>query len=170
MKKAIIIFLVLLMSIFTNAILSAQGNLLKSNEVKDFSNVKLPSYTLPAGSLSKGEAIKECISASKQFLKHGQVPKAPQCILIPYGTYAKIFSPGFGLVNLQKNKLLYLITIDVNRTVSERRSIAPFVARMSEKEKEHFTTHQDFYLVDPKTGKIIAFGGNVVKWVLPEQK
>ena len=170
MKKMVIVFTVLVIILSVSISLLVQGPSLKSEEIKDFSNITLPSYKLPAGNFTKGQVVKECLNASKRLLKNGQIPKNPQCIITPYGIYTKLFSPHFGLVNIPKNKLFYLVTVDVNRSIDERVSVSPSVVRMSDKEKARLMTHQDFYLVDPATGEIIAYGGSAIKWILPEQK
>jgi hypothetical protein len=95
------------------------------------------------------------------------MPQNPQCILITYGEYVKLFEPEFVSVEIPNGKLFYLVTVDVDRELEERESAAPSAERSTH--KEQFITHQDFYLVDPESGDIIGLGGNVIKWILPKQ-
>jgi len=140
----------------------------KSSEVKDLSNIALPSHDLPKGCLTKENAIEDSVNLSKRYLSYGQVPQNPQCILITYGEYLKLFETGFASVEIPNDKLFYLVTIDVDRVLEERESFAPSAERSPH--KEQFVTHQDFYLIDPENGGVVGFGGNVVKWILPKQR
>jgi len=139
----------------------------KSSEVKDLSNIVLPSHDLPNGCLTKEKAIEDSLHLSKRHLSHEQIPQNPQCILITYGEYLKLFEPGFASLEISNDKLFYLVTVDVVRVLEERESFAPSAERSTH--KEQFVTHQDFYLIDPENGGVIGYGGNVVKWILPKQ-
>jgi hypothetical protein len=168
-KKNIILASIVLALIFSvGAIVIATPRNSKSSEVKDLSNITLPSHDLPKGYLTKEKAIEDAVNLSKRYLSHGQMPQNPQCILITYGEYAKLFETGFASLEIPNDKLFYLVTVDVDRELEERESAAPSAERSTH--KEQFITHQDFYLIDPENGDVIGFGGNVVKWILPKQR
>ena len=124
-------------------------------------------HDLPKGYLTKEKVIEDVVGLSKRYLSHGQMPQNPQCILITYGEYVKLFDLGFVSVEVPDDKLFYLVTIDVDRELEERESAAPSAERSAY--KEQFVTHQDFYLIDPENGDVVGYGGNVVKWILPKQ-
>jgi len=170
-RNRIILLLTVLIIIFSvGVIITTNARLSKSSEIKDLSNITLPSYSLPKGSLTKAKVMENALKMSKFLLKHNQIPKNSQCVLITYGEYKKLFSPDSGLVGIPNDKLFYFVTVDVDRTVDERMRVAPFLARASERTKARYTTHQDFYLIDPKNGDVIGYGGDIVRWILPKQK
>jgi len=166
-KKIILVSIVLALIFSVGAIMIATPRNSKSSEVKDLSNITLPSHDLPKGCLTKEKAIEDSLHLSKRHLSHEQMPQNPQCILITYGEYLKLFETGFASVEIPNDKLFYLVTIDVDRELEERESFAPSAERSPH--KEQFVTHQDFYLIDPENGDVVGFGGNVVKWILPKQ-
>jgi len=168
-KKKIILASIVLALIFSvGATMIATPRNSKSSEVKDLSNITLPSHDLPKGYLTKEKAIENSINLSKRHLSHGQIPQNPQCILITYGEYLKLFEPDFVSVEILNNKLFYLVTVDVDRVLEERESFAPSAERSDH--KEQFVTNQDFYLIDPENGDVMGYGGNVAKWILPKQR
>ena len=140
----------------------------KSSEVKDLSNITLPSHDLPKGYFAKEKVIEGAVNLSKRHLSHEQIPQNPQCILITYGEYLKLFEQGFVSVEIPDDKLFYLVTVDVDRELEERETFSPSAERSTH--KEQFITHQDFYLIDPENGDVVGYGGNVIKWILPKQK
>ena len=149
------------------ATITTNTRISKSSAVKDLSNIALPSYDLPKGYLAKEKVIEVAVNLSKRYLSHGQILQNPQCILIAYGEYVKLFDLGFVSVETPDDKLFYLVTVDVDRELEERESFAPSAERSTH--KEQFITHQDFYLIDPENGDVVGYGGNVVKWILPKQ-
>ncbi len=168
-KKNFILVLIVLILIFSvGAIMITTPRNSKSSEVKDLSNIALPSHDLSKGCLTKEKAIENSVNLSKRHLSHEQIPQNPQCILITYGEYLKLFETGFASVEIPNDKLFYLVTVDVDRELEERESFAPSAERSTN--KEQFVTHQDFYLIDPENGDIVGYGGNVVKWILPKQR
>ncbi len=170
-RNRIILLLTVLAIIFSvGVIIITHARPSKSSEIKDLSNITLPSYSLPKGSLTKAKVMEDALKLSKIRLRHNQIPKNPQCVLITYGEYQKLFSPDFGLVGIPNDKLFYFVTVDVDRTLDERLRVPPPLARASERVKARYTTHQDWYLIDPKNGDVIGDGGDVVRWILPKQK
>ena len=167
-KKIILASIVLILIFSVGATITTDTRISKSSEVKDLSNITLPLHDLPKAYLTKEKVIEDSVNLSKRHLSHGQIPQNPQCILITYGEYVKLFDFGFVSVEIPNNKLFYLVTIDVDRELEERESFAPSAERSDH--KEQFVTHQDFYLIDPESGDIVGFGGNVVKWILPKQR
>ncbi len=137
----------------------------ESGEVRDLSNITLPSYSLPKGSLTKGQAVKLALNMSKAFLKHKQIPKNPQCILIPYEEAEKLLlnvNPDALLRSKFSSKLIYVVTIDVDRT-------APQEVMGWRPGAKPVTFHQDSYFIDPATGEVIEYGYEGIKWILPKQ-
>ncbi|PIV56218.1 MAG: hypothetical protein COS15_02075 [Caldiserica bacterium CG02_land_8_20_14_3_00_36_38] len=157
----------LIITFSVGAIMIATPRNSKSSEVKDLSDITLPSHDLPKGYLTKEKAIEDSVSLSKRYLSHGQMPQNPQCILITYGEYLKLFETGFASLEIPNGKLFYLVTVDVDRELEERETCSPSAERGTN--KEQFVTHQDFYLIDPESGDVVGYGGNVVKWILPKQ-
>ena len=167
-KKIILASIVLILIFSVGATITTDTRISKSSEVKDLSNITLPLHDLPKAYLTKEKVIEDSVNLSKRHLSHGQIPQNPQCILITYGEYLKLFDFGFVSVEIPNNKLFYLVTIDVDRELEERESFAPSAERSDH--KEQFVTHQDFYLIDSQSGDIVGLGGNVVKWILPKQR
>ena len=81
----------LIITFSVGAIMIATPRNSKSSEVKDLSNITLPSHDLPKGCLTKEKAIEDSLHLSKRHLSHEQMPQNPQCILITYGEYSKLF-------------------------------------------------------------------------------
>ncbi len=167
-KKITLVSIVLILTFSVGATITTNTRISKSSEVKDLSNITLPSHDLPKGYLTKEKVIEDAADLSKRYLLHGQMPQNPQCILITYGEYLKLFDPGFVSVETPDDKLFYLVTVDVDRELEERETFSPSAERSAH--KEQFITHQDFYLIDPENGDVVGYGGNVVKWILPKQR
>jgi len=167
-KKIILASIVLILIFSVGATITTNTRVSKSSEVKDLSNIALPSYDLPKGDLTKDNVVENVINLSRARLVHGQMPQNPQCILITYGEYLKLFDPGFVSVEIPNDKLFYLVTVDVDRELEERETFSPSAERSAH--KEQFVTHQDFYLIDPENGDVVGYGGNVIKWILPKQR
>jgi hypothetical protein len=167
-KKIILASIVLILIFSVGATITTDTRISKSSEVKDLSNITLPSHDLPKGYFAKEKVIEGAVNLSKRHLSHGQMPQNPQCILITYGEYLKLFDPGFVSVETPNDKLFYLVTVDVDRELEERETFSPSAERSAH--KEQFVTHQDFYLIDPENGDVVGYGGNVIKWILPKQR
>jgi len=165
MKKRNRIILLLIVSaiIFSvEVIIATNARPSKSSEIKDLSNITLPSYSLPKGSLTKAKVMENALKMSKFLLKHNQIPKNPQCVLITYTEYQKLFSPGDGLVGIPNDKLFYFVTVDVDRRAPEE-----VVSWFHGAGPVMF--HQDWYLINPINGNVIGNGYDIVRWILPEQ-
>ena len=166
-KKIILVSFVLALIFSVGAIMIATPRNSKSSEVKDLSNITLPSHDLPKGYFAKEKVIEGAVNLSKRHLSHEQIPQNPQCILITYGEYLKLFETSFASLEIPNDKLFYLVTVDVVRVLEERETFSPSAERSTH--KEQFITHQDFYLIDPENGDVVGYGGNVIKWILPKQ-
>ncbi len=165
-RNRIILLLTVLIIIFsTGAIITTHVKPSKSSEIKDLSNITLPSYSLPKGSLTKEQAIKVALNISKGLLKHGQIPQNPQCVLMPYGEAEKLLLD-VNIGNLHPElvtNLIYVVTIDVDRT-------APGEVMRWRPRAKSVTFHQDSYFISPVNGDVIGHGYEGTKWILPKQK
>jgi len=165
MKKRIILFLSILVITFSVGVsITIHSILSKSSEVKDFSSITLPSYSLPEGSLTKEQVIENALKMSKLSLKHNQIPKNPQCVLMPYGEAEKLF------LNIKpgphpevENTLIYVVTVDVDRRAVEE------VLRWRHGAKPTIF-HQDHYFINPINGEVIESGYEGTRWILPKQE
>jgi len=162
-KRNGVILVVLSIGLIIVIFVALQVKPSKSSEIKDLSNITLPLYSLPNKSLTKADIVENALKMSEIGLKHGQVPENPQCVLITYGEYVKLFSPDFVSAEIPNDKLFYLVTVDVDRTAPEE------VVRWHHGAKS-VTFHQDYYLISPGNGNVITHGYERIKWILPKQK
>ncbi len=155
----------------------------------------LPSYPLPAGYITKQQAINIALKAAEAHLHKGEVAKNIQCLLLPYGIGYKIL---YGNPEITKEKfrflenkrlsreelenymkkyyaydsrLMYFIIMDVKRYPGEALiRFAPNAVRHIRLINGKYITTQDTYVIDAKIGNIVGHGYyGSVKHIYPKQ-
>ena len=199
-KKYIMLILAVLIAVSSfGIIMKIHPKISRSSEVIDLSSIKLPEYPLPKRYITKQQAIDIAMRASKGNLHHGQVPKNPQCVLLPRGIGEKILygnpqpskdeldeikkeMPKYGLkippdyeeykkrYEEYQERLLYFVIIDVNRAPDEVTMTHPHRLQPPKLIDGKWLTTQDTYAIDAATGKIVGHGYyGIVKHIYPRQ-
>ncbi len=191
-RKYIVLILVIILSF--GIAMEIHFRVVHSAKVIDQSSVKLPEYHLPKGYITKQQAIKIAMKVAESNLHHKQVPKNPQCVLLPRGigenllygeenilSYKK-FKKGFkkGKENFiipsesdyeaRLNELMYFVIIDVNRYPDEVFMRLPPSWHSPKLIDGKWVTTQDTYEIDAATGKIVGHGYySTVRHIYPKQ-
>jgi hypothetical protein len=199
MKKKYTLILITLIVIFSlGIVMKMHPEVSRSSKIVDLSYIKLPEYSLPEGYITKQQAIDIALNAAKSSLRHGQVPKNPQCVLLPGGIgeellYGNSQPAADKLDQIKKEmvkyglkipadykthkkkyeeyqgRLLYFVVLDVNRYPDEVLMRTPPHIRIKLINNKWVTT-QDVYKIDALTGKIVGHGYyGVIKHILPKQ-
>ncbi|MDI6869701.1 MAG: hypothetical protein QMD88_09070 [Coprothermobacterota bacterium] len=170
LKWGIIILLLILLGLvpILNSGISIAA---QAYEIRDLSGIKIPDYSSP-DLFPIEQAIEEIIAQTKE--ETADTPRNPQCVLMKWSDYIRYIDPKIGLPEQQLDRLIYVVTVDVIRRPWEGH--VRFPAIVWEKiEKgdietiEHFTSRQDIYFFDAKTGEALGFGYNPFVIILPKQ-
>ena len=140
-------------------------------EIKDLSGIQIPDYT-SAGLFPIEQTIQEILVHTQDEV--ADTPKNPQHLLLKWSDYIRYIDTGMSLPDRQLDDLVYLVTVDVIRRPWEGpRRFAPLVWEKIEKGDldtiEHFTTHQDTYVIDARTGETLGFGYTPFAMILPKK-
>jgi hypothetical protein len=128
----------------------------KHSKPIDLSTAVVTVPQLPAGS-KDGATLAEGFLEGTRHDSRAHVTGGAQWELMTMGDFNRLFSPAIVPIEgpaAHDGTPVYVITIDVDKTVESRGKVLG-------------TSHQDVYLVDPVTGKIISYGYRSVPYILP---
>lgn len=168
MKKNILIVAIILAVAFVSFYFGLHKGFSQKANVRDLSSINLPSYTLKNTSLTKDNVIKEITENIKSdpLLKHGQKPKMIQCIIIPYDVYTNLILNNEGGSNLiPKDKLFFLVVVDIERSISETMIRGGFFQGNT----DLLIYKQEYFLIDPETNETVEHGYFITRIILPKQ-
>lgn len=139
-------------------------------EIRDLSWIKIPDYSSP-DLFPIEKTIQEIMTRTQNEV--ADTPKNSQCLLLKWSDYIRYIDTGMVLPDRQLDDLIYLVTVDVIRRPWEAPSrslgglINPEAAKNDPALVERFTSHQDFYIFDAKTGEALGFGSTPYVMILP---
>ncbi len=167
-RKKILIVVIIFAVIFASFYFSLRKGFSQKTDVRDLSNINLPSYTLSNTSLTKEKVVNEVMSNLKSdpLLKHGQQPKMIQCIIIPYSLFTKIIlNDEWGSNLIPKDKLFFFVVADIERSISETTIRGGFFQGNTDLP----IYKQEYFLIDPETNETVEHGYFITRIILPKQ-
>ena len=168
MKKSILIVAIIFAVAFASFYFGLHKGFSQKTDVRDLSNINLPSYTLSNTSLTKEKVVNEVMNNLKSdpLLKHGQQPKMIQCIILPYDVYTNLILNNEGGSNLiPKDKLFFLVVVDIERSISETMIRRGFFQGNADLP----IYKQEYFLIDPETKESVEHGYFITRIILPKQ-
>ena len=168
MKKNILIVAIIFAVAFASFYFGLHKGFSQKTDVRDLSNINLPSYTLSNTSLTKEKVVNEVMNNLKSdpLLKHGQQPKMIQCIILPYDVYTNLILNNEGGSNLiPKDKLFFLVVVDIERSISETTIRGGFFQGNADLP----IYKQEYFLIDPETNESVEHGYFITRIILPKQ-
>lgn len=156
---------------FLSVLCSGTSTPAQAYEIKDLSGIQIPDYASP-GLFPIEETIQEILVRTQAEV--ADTPRNPQSLLLKWSDYIRYIDTGMSLSDQQLDDLVYLVTVDVTRRPGETpRRFAPLVWEEIEKGDletiEHFTTRQDIYIFDARTGETLGVGYTPFAMILPKR-
>lgn len=168
--RIVLIFLLLLG--FLPFLCSGTSIPAQAYEIRDLSWIKIPDYSSP-DLFPIEKTIQEIMINTKNEV--ADTPRNPQCFLMKWSDYIRYIDTGMVLPEQQLDSLIYLVTVDVIRRPWEVHSrsfgglINPEAAKNDPALVEQFTTRQDIYIFDARTGETLGFGYTPYVMILPKK-
>ncbi|MDI6869621.1 MAG: hypothetical protein QMD88_08635 [Coprothermobacterota bacterium] len=140
-------------------------------EIRDLSWIRIPDYSSP-DLFPIEKTMQEIMINTKNEV--ADTPRNPQCLLMKWSDYIRYIDTGMVLPEHQLDDLIYVVTVDVIRRPWEIHSRGvggipdPENAFKNPALVEQFSSRQDIYIFDAKTGENLGFGYTPYVIVLPK--